>query len=297
MPSGLGLANTHTHTQPCPAAREPCFGKQAWMLSGLQSQTEHPLGLQQLCTACLHVTATRKNKVSCRHFTLFDCHHFYFSWLSPEWADLIWDLDLKVREATRQIATSAIHCPSLPLHVPFSHPWRGSLASCPHWSAHPPPQFPGQGCSGTGLEGWRADVGGQRWLWAIQTVLAGVLKGLEMEGWDYCWLTSNAAAHMTACWATSRCCDALKRHGKVEWLLGNVTQTYTVFLRSLFFFFVCVEMCLHIPQIKNNLLNIQRYNYCMNPDVAYQADSISFSYCSTHEDKAIADSHQVFFPA
>lgn len=36
-----------THTHPCPAAREQCFGKHAWMFAGLQSQTEQPLGVQQ----------------------------------------------------------------------------------------------------------------------------------------------------------------------------------------------------------------------------------------------------------
>lgn len=55
-------ADTHSNTHPCPAARKQCFGKQVWMFAGLQSQTEQPLGLLLLDSACLHVTAAKENK-------------------------------------------------------------------------------------------------------------------------------------------------------------------------------------------------------------------------------------------
>lgn len=152
-----------------------CFGKQAWMFAGLQSQTEQLLELQLLDSACLDVTTSRKTKktknktllitsafltvmflleLTLQNVGLNELIRFHDPWGRQTHLNAKMNFPqklnvflLKLRESDffsegfwpdkkQQHPFSTVQQSH---SMPFSHPWSHSLACCPDWGASPPP--------------------------------------------------------------------------------------------------------------------------------------------------------------
>lgn len=165
-------ADRPPHTHPCPAAREQCFGKQAWMFHRTsEPDTSSHRGFRCWTPPVCMSLLPGKEKLLLRGVSLFDCHVFDLKLIrfsdpfavsptpkkpSKPQDEFSWKAEVGYSLERRIHARQNLHPSALyhPHHMPFCHPWSRSLAPFPdRKKTHPPPQFPGRRGLGTGLEG------------------------------------------------------------------------------------------------------------------------------------------------